>query len=187
MRTVYLDTETTGLNPRRDEIVEIALLDEHGEPLLDTLVRPSRMLRWPDAQAIHGISPEMVRKAPRLEELLPLLVAHLTGAHLIVYNLQYDIGFFPELVRNAPAETSCAMLAFAEHYGEIGRFGSYRWHKLDFAAAHAKHVWQGEAHRARADADAARSVWRFLQEHSETAGIEIAERMMEKSTPGLDT
>ena len=41
MDTVYLDTETTGLYPEHGaRIVEIAILDDDGRPLLDTLVDP---------------------------------------------------------------------------------------------------------------------------------------------------
>jgi DNA polymerase III epsilon subunit-like protein len=50
VRTVFLDLETTGLDPRTDEIVEIGILDEDGRVLLDTLVRPVRHRSWPDAQ-----------------------------------------------------------------------------------------------------------------------------------------
>jgi hypothetical protein len=39
--------------------------------------------------------------------------------------------------------------------------------KLDFAALCAGHVWQGEPHRALADAMACRSVWLWL--HSQAA------------------
>jgi DNA polymerase-3 subunit epsilon len=162
MRTRYLDTETTGLSHARDEVLELALLDEDGQPLIDTLVRPLRLTRWPDAQAIHGITPEMVQGAPTLAELVPQLVQHLTGAHLVVYNLDYDLGFMPASVRQAPLELSCCMNAFAEHYGEPGWYGGYRWQKLTLAADHARHAWAGSAHRARADADACRSVWRYL-------------------------
>lgn len=162
MRRVYLDTETTGLSHHRDEVLELALLDDDGEPLIDTLVRPVRRLAWPEAEAIHGITPAMVQKAPTLAELLPSLVEHLIGTHLVVYNLAYDIGFFPEYVRAAPLELSCCMRAFAAHYGEPGWYGGFRWQKLTTAAAHVQHAWAGEAHRAQADAHATRSVWHYL-------------------------
>jgi len=55
METVYLDTETTGLSPGNGaRIVEIAILDDDGRPLLDTLVNPDCEI--PDeASSIHGI------------------------------------------------------------------------------------------------------------------------------------
>jgi DNA polymerase-3 subunit epsilon len=45
MRTVFLDLETTGLDPRTDEILEIGILDDAGRVLLDSLVRPERHRR----------------------------------------------------------------------------------------------------------------------------------------------
>jgi hypothetical protein len=45
MRTTFLDLETTGLDPVRDEILEIGILDDGGEILLDSLVRPERDVR----------------------------------------------------------------------------------------------------------------------------------------------
>jgi DNA polymerase III epsilon subunit-like protein len=36
MRTVYLDLETTGLDPRTDEILEIGILDDAGTVLVDS-------------------------------------------------------------------------------------------------------------------------------------------------------
>src|ERR1017187_6359307 len=45
MRTVYLDTETTGLRGiyagGRDEIVEVAILDDRGKPVINQLVHPT--------------------------------------------------------------------------------------------------------------------------------------------------
>jgi DNA polymerase III subunit epsilon len=162
VRRVYLDTETTGLSPERDELVELALIDDAGGVLLDTLVRPVRLTEWPEAMAIHGITPAMVKDAPTLEQLVPELLAHLTGAHLIIYNAGYDLGFLPAHVQDAPAQLSCAMEAFALHYGEPGYRGGYRWQKLTRAAEYVSHVWEGDPHRARADALAARAVWEYL-------------------------
>lgn len=40
MRTLFLDTETTGLSGQKDRIVEIAIIGEDGEVVIDTLVNP---------------------------------------------------------------------------------------------------------------------------------------------------
>lgn len=160
--TRYLDTETTGLF--NAELVELALLDGRGRPLINTLLRPVRATSWPEAEAIHGISPEMVKDAPTLEDIVPELVRHLTGNHLVVYNLGFDFAFLPEPVRRAPVKRSCAMEAFAEHYGDWNDYHqSYRWQKLGVAARYVEHAWTGKAHRAFADAHACRSVWRYLR------------------------
>lgn len=51
--TVYLDTETTGLDDD-DEIVELGIADAEGQVLVSTLVRPEHHTEWPEAEAING-------------------------------------------------------------------------------------------------------------------------------------
>ena len=67
--TTYLDTETTGLSPPRDEILEIGILDDKSRTLIDSLARPENHRIWPGAQANHGISPSDVANGPTLDEL----------------------------------------------------------------------------------------------------------------------
>lgn len=160
--TRYLDTETTGLGPDA-EVVELALLDGKGRPLINTLVRPERATRWPDAQRIHGITPAMVAGAPTLAQLELSLLRALVGNHLVVYNLGYDLPLMPKSVQRAPVKFSCAMQDFAAHYGDWNDYhGSFRWQRLTVAAEYVGHTWEGPAHRAAADAQACRSVWRYL-------------------------
>jgi len=76
-RPLYLDTETTGLGPT-DQVVEIAILDPEGDPLVESLVRPTINIP-PDAVAIHGITDEMVREAPSWPALWPTISPILKG------------------------------------------------------------------------------------------------------------
>lgn len=165
-RTLYMDTETTGLfGGCGDELLELALVDDAGNVLVDTLLKPDLHTEWPDAQAIHGITPADVADAPSLESLLPRLVAAIEGAEaLVIYNADFDLAFLPDSVRPlASAKALCAMEAFSLHSGVWNeRWESYRWYKLATAARAAGHQWDGCAHRARADALATRSVWRWL-------------------------
>ena len=59
---VVLDLETTGANPhgKDTEIIDIAIVDEDGIPLVSTLVRPSVAIPE-EVTAIHGITDEMVK------------------------------------------------------------------------------------------------------------------------------
>lgn len=164
--TIYMDTETTGLHGGYgDELLELALVDDAGNVLLDSLVKPQRHTDWPDAQAIHGITPADVANAPSLESLLPRLLAVIEDADtLVIYNADFDLAFLPDAVRPvASGKALCAMHAFSLLAGEWDeRQQSYRWHKLGVAACAAGHRWEGGAHRARADALATRTVWRWL-------------------------
>lgn len=127
MRTVFLDLETTGLNPRVDEIVEIGVLDEDGQVLLDMLVRPVRHRSWPGAQRVHGIAPADVQEAPTLDELRPRIIDAVSDALVVIYNAPFDAGFL-RFQLEATAEVCCAMREFAEVFGEWSNWhGSYRW------------------------------------------------------------
>ncbi|MDN6337285.1 MAG: 3'-5' exonuclease [Halomonas sp.] len=163
-RTVFLDTETTGLHAGHDEILEIALVDDAGHTLLDTLIRPNHRTEWSGAQRIHGIAPEDVKGAPSLEDVLPEVVAAVSEARLVIYNAAFDMGFLPEAVSRSAAQVACCMEVFAVEYGEYSEYhGSYTWQPLHRAAAHVAHDWgEDAAHRARADTLACRAVWRYL-------------------------
>ena len=145
--TVYLDTETTGLSPPRDEILEIGILDDKGRTLVDSLVRSENHRTWPGAQAIHGISPSDVANAPTLDELRSVIIEAVRGKEIVIYNAVFDSRFLPELVY--AAEIKCCMLPFAEVYGEWNDFcQNYKWQKLTTAASYVGYKWPASAHRA---------------------------------------
>lgn len=153
---LILDTETTGLDSDA-EVIELAVIDCAGQSLIDTLVRPARQIPA-DATAIHGITDQMVATAPSWPEVRGQLLELLaSGRHLVIYNASYDL----RLIRQSDAlhglETPvmaahCAMLTYAEHWGDIDqRRGGYRWQRLGYAAAQQGVEIQGKAHRAMAD------------------------------------
>lgn len=155
---VYLDTETTGLSASGGHtIVEIAIVDGNGRPLMNTLVDPQRPIS-PIATSIHGITDAMVRSQPTLKELLPEIRTAIRGKELVIYNATFDLSFFPKRLTNE-SDVRCAMREFATIRGT-------RWSKLADAAAHVGHRWSGVAHRALADALACRSVWNWIRRRS---------------------
>lgn len=60
-RVVCLDAETTGINSRTDEVLQVALLRGDGEKLMNQYVRPMNVQRWDRVQRIHGITPDASR------------------------------------------------------------------------------------------------------------------------------
>ena len=167
-RTVFLDTETTGLSHAHDRLVEIAIIDENGDVLLSQLVNPGRGI--PDgARSVHGISDAMVASAPTLESLWPRVRSIVSGAHIVMYNAEFDAGFFPDGLRCA-AKITCAMKEFARIHGQWNsHHNDWKWQKLTMAAAHVGHRWEGNAHRALADALATRSVWLWIARQAKSS------------------
>ena len=155
---IFLDTETTGFSPADgDAVVEIAIVNDAGQTLIDTLVDPRRAIPW-QASNVHGISDDMVRGKPTLEQVLPCIREVISGEQVVIYNAAFDAPFFPGRLREARM-VSCAMVRFADALDG-------RWRKLDVAARHVGHRWTGDAHRALADALACRSVWLWLEGQS---------------------
>ena len=152
MNTVYLDTETTGLH-ESDEIVELTIIDDNGEPLINTLVKPINHTRWPKAQNVHGISPMDVRNAPTQTQISGKIRDVIRDTRVVIYNAPYDSQYQPEL--EDATEVRCAMREFAD-------FNKSKWLKLVNATKIVGYEWEG-AHRALADTKALRAVWKFIQ------------------------
>lgn len=168
-RAVILDTETTGLGDA-DQVIEVAVIDIHGNVLLDTLCRhclPGPIP--PDASRVHGITDEMIKTAPVFPEIYGDLKAILQRAsRVIVYNAAYDARLIEQtmsawgLENFESAPFDCAMLSYAAFWGEYNEYhNSYRWQRLATAAARFGAETNG-AHRALDDARMALEVIRGM-------------------------
>ena len=166
MRIIFLDAEMTG--PRgiyaggKEEIVELAILDNRGRPVINQLVRPAHRKSWLVGQRIHGISPAMVADAPTLEALLPKVSEAVKGCRVVMYNSALCLQFLPRtLFRESWVE--CAMLRYAGWKGEwMAADGNHHWHELREAATATGFKEDIQWHRAFADTLACRHLWRFL-------------------------
>lgn len=161
-RPLFLDTETTGLDPRA-EIVEIALVDHDGSLVLESLIRPTRRIPR-DATLVHGISNEMVADAPTWADLWPQVQALLIGRRVGIYNAEFDLRMIAQshaahrvIDRAAGSSAVCIMKLYAEFFGERSSYGDYRWQSLDKAARQCG-IDLPNSHRAAADARLARAV-----------------------------
>lgn len=97
-----VDVETTGLRPRQDRIIEIAVVrcDPSGEPLSEwsTLIDPGRD---PGPTRVHGISATDLIGAPTFPEAIPQLLEQLNGAVVVAHNLSFDAAFVSHELRRS--------------------------------------------------------------------------------------
>lgn len=166
---IFLDTETTGVNEQA-EICDIAMIDSHGQTLLNSLVRPSILIPA-QATAIHGITNADVAEAPTYEELYPEIRRLLIHRLIIAYNARFDARMLQQSTRAAgitpsssQSQIGCAMQLYAAFAGiPDRRRGGWKWHTLTDAAQHlAIPIPANGAHRAHVDAQMTLQLVRHL-------------------------
>lgn len=93
-RFAVIDVETTGLDPERERVLELAILraDEQGRPIDQWLTRfhPGGPVR---ATHIHGITDADVAGAPRFADLAVQIGTALQGLVLVAHNTEFDLAF----------------------------------------------------------------------------------------------
>ena len=92
---VAFDLETTGLSSANDRIIEIgAVVMKNGEELdrFQTFVDPQCPLEKKIVE-LTGITDEMLKGAPKIEEVLPEFLKFVNGRVLVAHNSDFDTGF----------------------------------------------------------------------------------------------
>lgn len=97
MREIILDTETTGLDPREDRVIEIGGVElDNRFPTGRTFhvyVNAQGRPVHPDALAVHGISDAELVGKPAFPEIVDAFIAFIDGARLVAHNAGFDMGF----------------------------------------------------------------------------------------------
>jgi DNA polymerase III epsilon subunit family exonuclease len=96
---VSVDVETTGLDPRRDSIVEIGAVKVLGGKVVAefaTLVAISGTIPW-DAQRVNGISTEMLVGKPKIADALSMLMVFAGDSPLVEHSHRaFDVAFLEQ-------------------------------------------------------------------------------------------
>ena len=97
MRQVFLDTETTGLEPKLGHrIIEIAAVE-----MLDRRPTGRRLHHYlnPERESeagalqVHGLTREFLRDKQKFHDITKELLEFIDGAELIMHNAPFDVGF----------------------------------------------------------------------------------------------
>jgi DNA polymerase III epsilon subunit len=100
---VAFDTETTGLDPKSDRIIEIGAVKFRNGHILEAtnwLVNPGIPIPVA-ARKINGITDKMVSGCPAFKEVFPDFVAFVQGSVLLAHNARFDVGLLStEIARN---------------------------------------------------------------------------------------
>lgn len=156
---IVLDTETTGLDPIKDEIIQLSIIDGNGETLLNEYYKPKKVTEWPEAQRVNGISPEDVANKKHIVEDFDKIQAILDAAgEVCAFNAEYDLAFLGELGFYLDESKVTDTM---RQYGKI--FYGKQFIKLTVAAAECDYYYN--AHDSLADCKATLVVQNRVDEY----------------------
>ncbi|MGY0195988.1 DNA polymerase III subunit epsilon [Leptothrix sp. BB-4] len=97
MRQIFLDTETTGLNPETgDRIVEIGCVEMVNRRLtgrhFHEYLNPERPGNE-EAIKVHGLTDAFLADKPVFKAVSQAFVDYVRGAEVVIHNAAFDIGF----------------------------------------------------------------------------------------------
>ncbi|MEN6409324.1 MAG: helicase C-terminal domain-containing protein [Anaerolineaceae bacterium] len=175
---VALDLETTGLDPQKDTILEIGAVRFNGHRIEDEfsmLVNPRRPIPAFISQLTH-ITDDMVRNAPRLNDVLPELDAFVGDAPIVGHNVRFDLSFLQRegLFYNNDSldtyELAAVLLPTASRYN-LG------------ALAQSMGIMPGDAHRALADARMTQALLLRLYDKAMELPLELVAELVRLGEP----
>ena len=100
---VAIDCETTGLNPREDDIVTVAAIPIRGSRIIaserfEATVRPNAKMKA-DAIKVHRLREKDVAEGRTMEEALPEFLRFIGSRPLVGYFLEFDMAMINKHVR----------------------------------------------------------------------------------------
>lgn len=156
--TIIIDTETTGLSELDDELLQVSIIDDAGNVLYNSYLRPLYHTSWDEAECVNNITPRMVAEAPTIYDEMPKINAIIKAAKKIIgFNTGFDENFlyFSGGISWFEKEVIDVMTMFAPIYGEWSeQYDDYKWQNLVKAADYYDYDWNsrpGEAHNSLAD------------------------------------
>ena len=155
---IIVDTETTGLDPTRDKLIEIAAVRLRGPNIVDsfeTFVDPGRRIPE-EIVELTGIADEDVAGAPDPGTAVDMFADFAAGCDLVAHNATFDRSFIMrEAVPGALTGQWYDSLALSQI--ALPRFKTHRLADLAVAFGAPR-----PTHRAMDDVEALAVVWRVL-------------------------
>ncbi|HET9496633.1 MAG TPA: exonuclease domain-containing protein, partial [Chloroflexia bacterium] len=171
MRTyIALDLEATGMQPERDEVIEIGAVKFRGGDVVDrweSFVRPSQAVPYKVTQ-LTGIRTSDVARAPQLAQVAPAFIRFVGDSPIIGQSVELDLAMLARggiRLRNVPWDTfELATLLVPE---------AAVYNLRAMAEKLGVDPQDGRAHRAVADAELTMQVFLALWQRIEEIPLEV--------------
>jgi DNA polymerase III subunit epsilon len=112
-RILFVDTETTGLDPKTGHrLVEIAAVESIDRKLtgrnFNYFLNPERDIDAA-ASAVHGLTIDDLLDKPKFKDIADEFIEFVRGATVVIHNAAFDIGFIEAELRRAKRGTVAAL------------------------------------------------------------------------------
>lgn len=112
---LVVDVETTGLDPRRDHVLEVGWVPvSSGAVVLDgvrgTVVRPPAGVDVGDSAVLHGLTDDELTAAPELADVVPELRDALEDRVLVAHHADLEVGFLDATLRDGQSHPSSRLV-----------------------------------------------------------------------------
>jgi DNA polymerase-3 subunit alpha (Gram-positive type) len=180
---VVLDFETTGLNARRDRIIEIGAVRVRGGQVCEefaSMVNPGVPIP-PRVTEITGITDVMVRDAPDAADRIPALLDFIGAAPIAAHNAPFDAGFLREECARLGLPCAPAVIDTLELSRRL--YPQLKSHRLGTVCKHLR-ISLKNAHRAVHDARATAQALIRMLEALGTEGVETLAQLADIPSGG---
>lgn len=169
---VALDFETTGLDPRYDEIIEIGALRISEGKVIDryvTLVKPRYQVNSFITE-LTGITNDMLKDSPKINSALPDLIRFIGDSAVVGHNVNFDVNFLYD------ACVECLKTPFKNDFVDVMRlskrlFTDFKNHKLSTLVKNLN-IADAVSHRAESDCYAAYQCYEYIKTHASNSGLD---------------
>ena len=108
MRKLILDTETSGLNPENDRIIELACVEMLNESPTGVkyhrYYNPGDITISNEAEQIHGLNNKFLAKFPTFEKSAQEFLDFIEDSQLIIHNASFDLSMINESLKRIGKE-----------------------------------------------------------------------------------
>lgn len=173
---VVMDMEMTGLSPYKDKIIEIgAIKTIEGEVVeeFQTLINPNINISEKITD-ITGISNEMVKGKPFIDEILQDFIHFIGKSVIIGHNLVFDYSFLMQAIYNNKMNEKCEISRLGIDTLKIARKVLSSDEEKTLGALSKKYnIYDDNYHRALNDAYMTMKLYKILCEEFENETLEF--------------
>lgn len=155
----FVDLETTGSNPVKNRVIEVAIVRVDGNKLVDkwsTLINPGMSIP-PFIRRFTGINEEMLIDKPVFEEVAEEILERLEGYVFVAHNVRFDYGFLKNELKRVGKDFKAKQLCTVKLSRKL--YSEYRKHNLDAVMKRLELDIVTNRHRALGDADLLYQFW----------------------------